>query len=428
MILTKINNDNKSYNWIIYYVILGIIQALWTNPSAFPPTILRLGMMIAVFAPILFHAELILFVIPFFMILRGNLSTDYQYMPDIGSVQFYILIEILALIIYYKKLDFKNIKYTYPLILLMIYMGLVDILFNGELGKYATNIFIASLLIPFIRTKLDFHIFSASLISVCVLLSIYYIIMFDKFVVTFNVTEELERSGWKDPNYYSTLLNYGFLVASLYIVNYLNSEFIIFNKKLLIITAITIFAAVVMCASRGGFICYGALLLIILATSKIKWYWYICAILIISATIFILYNNGIFDVLLYRLFEEESISTGTGRIGIWQKAINNFDIQPVYNIILGGGNFHRLTLTNGRDPHNEFVSILTDYGVIGFCLFIFMIIKLLQFKKKSIIIRNSPVLFLILSIISLSPFMYVYVCFLVLWISSLKIYTYKYYS
>ena len=127
--------------WILYFIFLGVIQTLWTNPSSFPPLPFRLIMTIGVFIPILFRRDLVLFVFPFFIILRGQLSTSYQYLPDIYSYSFYILLIIAAIIFHAKSIGRLNIKSILPLLLFCIYVVFVDVFATMEIGKYAINIF-----------------------------------------------------------------------------------------------------------------------------------------------------------------------------------------------------------------------------------------------------------------------------------------------
>ena len=92
------HKDIRTTNgWIIYFIILGIIQSLWTNLSAFPPLPLRLIMIAAVFTPAFIKYDLVIFIIPFSLILRGNLSSEYQYLPDIYSYYIYICLEIILI-------------------------------------------------------------------------------------------------------------------------------------------------------------------------------------------------------------------------------------------------------------------------------------------------------------------------------------------
>lgn len=419
--------QNKSISfWIIYYIFLGVIQALWTNTSIFPPTIFRIGMIFAVFAPIYLKHSLILLAIPFSIILRGNLSTEFQYLPDIYSYSFYIIIELSAIIFHHKKLNKNNLKTMTPIILLMLYMGFLDLIYNGELGPYTIHIFIAILLLPFIRNIQDFHILSASFVTVCCILSIYYIVMFDDFLVSWNKKEGLERSGWNDPNYFSTLLEYGFLASIIYLIGITKSSLWLFNKIILIGISIAIFIAVVMTASRAGFLCYLALLVTAFFNTKIKWYWYILGIGIVTATFFVMYNNGIFDLLLFRLFDEGNAESGGDRFDIWNIGLTNFNIQDFHALLFGKGYWHRIELSNGHDIHNEFLGILLDYGIVGTLLFSLFLISIISLTRSSFISRNITFIFYALCIISLSPFQYPYIGFLLIWIVMLKKFSFNF--
>lgn len=421
-----VKKDVRTTNgWIIYFIILGIIQSLWTNLSAFPPLPLRLIMIVATFAPAFIKYDLVIFVIPFSLILRGNLSSDYQYLPDIYSYYIYICLEIILIFWHYKKIKIINYKYFIPLIFIMIYMGFIDIIYNGEIGKYSIHIFISALLIPFIRTEKNIHLLSAALISVCAILSIHYFIMYDTFLETWNKTNEIERSGWNDPNYFSIMLDSGFMVSIMYIINSLNSKYFIFNKKTLIIISVIIFIAVVMTASRAGFLCFILLLIAVLTTSKIKFHWYIIGTLIIYSVFMYVYKSGVANTLIFRFFEEGNANTGGGRTEIWGAGLNNFNSQSWIKQVFGGGYWHRAQLTNGRESHNEFIAMILDYGYLGIILFLTMIISLCKIKKGKILLILLPVFYFIMSNISLSQFQYLNIGFILIWITSIKMYFVK---
>ena len=76
--------------WLIYYIVLGVIQAMWTNPSAFPPMPLRLAMNVAVFLPMLLRRECAIFGIPFFMILTELLLLFGGY--SVYSVENFVMV------------------------------------------------------------------------------------------------------------------------------------------------------------------------------------------------------------------------------------------------------------------------------------------------------------------------------------------------
>lgn len=400
--------------WVLYYLALGVIQALWTDSSTFPPTPFRIAMIVLVFGPTLYHCELILFAIPFSMTLRGYLSTGYSYLPDIYSYWLYIGIEVVALIIHRKRLNFSLCGKVRPLIVMMICFAIVDLIANGEIGKYAIHIFIGLLLIPHINEESDFHYISASLICVSLLLSVYYIIMYDRFLEAWGHTG-LERSGWADPNYFSIVLDAGFFVAMMYLLNFCKSVSILFNKIVLVGACILIALAVILTASRAGFLCIAFILLIAIFTAGLTLPKFILALVVIAGASIYLYSNGFMNLLYYRLFEQGNLDTGGDRTTIWKIMIDNFYQQKLSLQMFGGGYWHRRELTT-NDTHNEFLAILGDYGYVGLILFIAFLMSLTSKRKGYFWKNNASVCFYLLSIISLSPFAYVYIMFLILWI------------
>lgn len=405
--------------WVLYYLFLGLIQALWTNQSAFPPLPLRVGMIAAIFGPVLKRRELILFAIPFSMTLRGFLSTGYSFLPDVWSNWFYIGIILVVMLFHQKELNFSLYGKVRPLIFMMLLFAMVDIANNGEFGNYAIHIFIGLLLIPFFRDDTDFHFLSAAIITVSVLLSVYYIVMFDRFLDAWGNTG-IERSGWADPNYFSTTLDRGFLVAMMYLLGFCHSDLPFFNKKIMTASCLIIAAAVIMTASRAGFLCIAFILLIALFNARLKASQFMLAIIVIAVSIGYMYYKGMFEVLLYRLLEQGNLDTGGDRTTIWQTMLNNYGNQGLIYQLFGGGYLHRFELTGGADLHNELFAIMADYGYLGLLLFVVFLFSMVSFKQNEFWKQNIAAGFYVLSVVSLSPFQSVFILFLIVWIYAFK--------
>lgn len=412
--------DNTSL-WLIYYIILGVIQAMWTNPSAFPPLPLRLAMNVAVFFPMLLRRECAIFGIPFFMILRGQLGTDYQYMPDIHSYNIYIPVILLLLIIHYNGFTLKYLKVYAPLIFFLVYMWVIDILGISECGLYVTNLFIAFIYSLLISSKQDTKILLQALVSVCAILAAYYIIMFDQFLETWDAAEGIERSGWNDPNYFSTLLGIGLLLATLVLLRYVKCDFVLFTPLTLIAIIILIYIAIILTASRAGFISSSVILLFALIKSRPKLSTIFFSVSLLTICLIVMYRLGIFDTLLYRMLEQDNLDTGGGRTTIWLRVVQNFGDQSIINQFFGSGYWHRSLLSGGAEMHNELIAIWADYGYVGAVIFIFMILSMLFNNYRMDRVRSVAVMYYILMIVSLSPFQYINVGFLLVWILSLKL-------
>ena len=421
MIFLKSIQSKKQDLVILYYLLLGIIQAMWTNMSAFPPLPFRLLMIGAVVLPMVLKKEYIVFGVPFFMILRGQLATDYQYMPDVHSYGIYTVLLIGLLIIHRRTVTLKYLKVFTPMIILLVYMWIIDILGINQCGEYVHNLLIAILYSLFLTSEKDVHVLSFSLISACALLSVYYILMYNQFLEVWNKLEGIERSGWNDPNYFSTLLGVGFLLSALYVLGYIKTEMILCNRKLLILTMIAIFLAVVLTASRAGYIATSSILIFTIIKSRPNILKLLSTTCIIVLCVLIMYRCGIFDTLLYRLLEQGNLDTGGGRTDIWVRFIQNYKDQSYLNQIFGCGYWYRVQLSGGADMHNEFIAIWADYGFIGLVFYLLLIFSMLLHYDKTFNIRIIAVVYYILMVVSLSPFQYVNVGFFIVWVLSVRL-------
>ena len=134
------------------------------------------------------------------------------------------------------------------------------------------------------------------------------------------------------------------------------------------------FLAILLTASRTSFLCtFPTLLLILGSLSKLRKHW---RVIIIS--IFI----GSFFVVI-PMVPEQSIERVTntstelsddnfnGRIKIWREGVGIFLDHPLLGV--GSGAFRAAAVENRKVAHNFVVAILAELGIIGFCLFIFLL-------------------------------------------------------
>ena len=291
----------------------------------------------------------------------------------------------------------------------------------GEMGTYAKYCIIPIVTAFFIKDEKSLHLLSAGFIMSCTILAIYYYLNYDKFLVTWSSAEQLERSGWCDPNYFSTTLAMGYMFAMMYLFGILKSSLVIFRPIILALSCTFIALAVVLLASRAGFLCISIITMIFLFLSKIKLKWFFLAISFIVLVVGYMFVNGYFEVLLFRLFEQGNTNDAGGRTGIWINVIENYQYQDFFKILFGGGYWNRVNLTGGYDTHNEAVAILADYGIIGILLYFLFLTKLIS-KKKYI---SIPLFFYILIVFSLSPFQYPTISFFLVWVCMAKMINFK---
>lgn len=413
-----INIDNFL---IIFFLLLAILQALWTNESSFPPTAARLLMISACFIPLFFKVEYVSFAFVLFSILRGNLSTAYSYLPDINSVGIYILFVLILFIFHYPKISTRLIPLGPIYLFLLFYWFIVD-LFNGVFGgSYPTLLFLSLLIGAFCKTRRAFHLMSLGFIFASLILSVYYFCMFDKFLADWG-GDGLARSGWKDPNYFSTTLAYGYIISMFYILGYLKSDLLwLKNKFSLYLTPFVILAAIILLASRGTFISVLLSTIILLLCSKVYFKWKLCFILLLIISSSLFFYLGYFDTLFFRLVDEGNMDSGGSRTFIWQNLIAAYQEQGALLRIFGGGDHHHIALIN-EHVHNELLTILSDYGIVGVCIYLCYLLKvsISALRNKSMVLFIA-LFFYVLTTLSLSPFSYINSFLYVIWMTNMLI-------
>ena len=388
---------------------------------AFPPLLFRFAMIAAVFFPMIFNRELVVFGFPFFLILRGQLSTAYQYLPDSNSAFFYLSVLLVLGLFHWKSMRTVDMRVYLPIFIFLLYMAVVDLMATESIGKYVVNLFLALFYSFFIGNNRDIEVFSASLVLVCAFSAIYYIVMYDQFLIVWDTANDLQRSGWKDPNYFSTFINTGFLLSLLYLFAVLKSSLFVFSKLNLLVFSIVIPIAVILTASRAGFLSLAFVLILSLILSRPTFKVFLLVSLFAVVSVVVLYSQGTFDLLLYRLLGEGNMNTGGERTIVWGLAMMNYVRQSFILQIFGGGYWHRTDLTGGFETHNEFLAVLLDYGAVGLALFLIVLLSMASFRKDVYSLpRNLGIVFCVLSMVSLSPLQYVNICFLLMYILCLK--------
>ena len=401
----------EDYFWLLYYVILAAIQGAWISP-VLPPMFSRIGVCVAIFAPLFFKYELIPFAIIFMRCFNRYLVTDYNYLPN--DISFFLLALAVLMFIHQRRVSMKNLRNVRPLFILVIYFGLIDILTNLSFGDCFMFALLPLFIVPFITTERSFHLMSVGFIAYSTALSVYYFINYKNYLVSINFEDQIERAQWADPNYMSVALGMGFTICVLYIMNLIESPIKYMKRIVLIPCAVLIAATIIMLASRGGFFCMVFVLVVLLFKSRIKARWWIFGAIFIFAVGYYLLINGFFDVLLYRLFEEGTLQSGDGRQNIWEKFFHSVGGQNIFYYIFGGGYMHRLTLSGGLDLHNDFLSLFADYGIIGLLCYLSVYFKLLKRRRESIVF--IPLLFIAVAEFFVSNFLYSFISFFFVWI------------
>jgi O-antigen ligase len=206
--------------------------------------------------------------------------------------------------------------------------------------------------------------------------------------------------GIADRNYISSLLSFGAVVLFQSIITRKS------YKLLLYLLFIIIIIAQILLLYRGVLLSTIAGVLYVLFTLK-KPIQGIFISFMLLLTLLIIHNTGILDDFVKSRLFHESLSTGSGRTGIWSNTLGQVSNQSVLKILFGGGYKSHLLLTNGISIHNNYLEILVDFGVVGFVTYIFTLISGFRYgdsQQKLIIVCFS-----IISL-TLTPYMYLIYC------------------
>lgn len=225
---------------------------------------------------------------------------------------------------------------------------------------------------------------SIAFIIVTIVLCYYFIFFRDNFTESYGkYGTNLERILWTDPNYLGCVIGMGTMCCGIKLTDKTLNKFI----RLILVLIIGISLMVlVMNASRGAIVAVLLSSSILFITSPVKLFYKFVFLGLVIAFLYVLYNNGYFELLEYRV---ENDSTGSGRTIIWERRLKEFAQGPTSNIIFGYGHKEALILGTGTTYligcHNDYIAFLVTYGIIGLFLFLnilaFPIVKIISTKQ-----------------------------------------------
>jgi len=176
------------------------------------------------------------------------------------------------------------------------------------------------------------------------------------------------------------------------------------NRKIkitMVILFIINFAALLFSGSRAAFFGVIASFLFIIINQRNKIY-FILLIILLIIPLFLPFN--IYD-RLYDSFQSLLSGTGDQRIYIWKNALDMFRLRPLtgvgigqypiyYKIYEGAPVKYRIF----THAHNIYLHILAELGLIGLCIFLWLIYKIIKFTIINYNnIKNDVVLFALLA-------------------------------
>ena len=349
-----------------------------------PNVVIRFGYLVALVLPLVKRTELFPAVIICTLGIAKN-TFAYPLMPT--DMYYYVILALAFAIISLKRRGF-HIVINSSFIIVFIFVLLNDLFLQGSLSSIEAIFLICILFYLCLDNieKIDTQYLALSFMLISLTISFWALFFPEAQVNSYNVTEDLEQTGWKDPNYLCATLGMGIMVAV--------KDLLVGNKKkrYIIISILTVLAttlAMLQLASRAAILSVVVAVVTLFFSSNSKRWTKITVITLAVLFVMFLYSNQYMDFLLAR-FDTEN-GTVNNRTVIWLSKIKEFFGNG--NLIdwtfgIGQRNGVKIGITvgnavNGMSTHNDFLSMLIYYGFVGVGLFLRMISYPLRICQKA---------------------------------------------
>lgn len=392
---------------LIYYLVLFLILLVWNNTDAPPATPLRIAFLVALILPGLRERNAL---IPAALICFWGVSSNgyaYTYMPYTTSL--YTVIVLLAVLLNMGKSSPVRLYEKKNMWIFLIYVTVVNVCTKFGVDQLSHTLLITILFLSLISDgdKEALNIIECSFIFMTIGISILSLSAREQILLN-SVSYDIdsERIAWVDPNYMGVQVEMGAIVA---LFKLFDEQVLSLPVKLISILAITLaLPTILMTGSRGAVLCIAVVfLLLFLVTDTKLWVKLIIVSAIIAFCVY-LYTNEFFDLFLTRVQNDES--SGSGRLDIWKAKYDAFITDGnILTLLFGFGSFGGMMLgySHLQGFHNDYLSFLCCFGVIGFVLFLFYLLLPCKIVNKSSYAKYKVIagtVFLLVSITTLEPF------------------------
>lgn len=169
--------------------------------------------------------------------------------------------------------------------------------------------------------------------------------------------------------------------------------FFIKGKKLRYILLLVAFFMCILSFKRGAIVTLPVMVLAYILTKgkihnkQFKNIWLLIVAFGIFAVI-INYIDGLYDGLLLSRFTSEELATGSGRDHLREMALSAIDKRDTLTYFFGTGPGTTVSYL-GTGAHNEWIEAMFCYGIVGICLYLWMVLSGARFAYKLIKMRSE---------------------------------------
>lgn len=331
----------------------------------------------------------------------GTYGFAFNYFPyDMGM---YVVIAIIGILFNSTSFNYTPNKIWWAV---LIYTLLVNLINSFNIPNFVFSL-ATTILMVFYLGKNPKNNLSLLLNCFCIAslsLSVIYLLNFDKFLKTYDAVNNMERSGWTDPNYLSCIIGMGVVTALYLLLSARKSS--VYAKLFWTATLAISFISQVLLASRGGILAVSLPCAILVFMTKTKVQYKI--LIIIGLIIFLiwLYQNSYFELLSYRMEHDEG--GGSGRTDIWINKLIDYSHLNPFEQLFGVGYERSIAMggsASGTAFHNDYIAVLCQYGVTGFLGFLYFLISpFLKASKSRKIPVSAFIIYIVVACLTLEPF------------------------
>jgi len=368
----------------IYYLAIILALVLYTNMDSSPSMLVRLAYLAALVIPLVKRTEWFPAIIICAFGIADN-TFAYPLMPT--DLIYYVVLALAFAILTLSRREYHTeIHPLFPMAL--VYVALNDIALQGELSDMSIVFFIFILFFLCLEGQnVNEGIQILPISFILISLAICYWVLFcpEAEINSYNKLDEMEQKVWSDPNYLSAILGMGLVIAVRDLFKGDNKALYAF---ILVLTVFGSTVAMLTLASRGAIISVILSVAALFVLSKTKRRTKVVAILLAAVFIVFLYTNQYTDFFVARIEAEDG--TGTHRTEIWYSKLRAFlALENPISWFLGVGQSEGTQLgdylgqtVKALSTHNDYLSILIYYGIVGLALLYSVITYPLRICKK----------------------------------------------
>lgn len=300
----------------------------------------------------------------------------------------------------HKSLLWFYILYIYAIASLVLHVDIAPD-FNFLINGAFMFVFLYFLTISKDKYLINLLKYAIVAISIVCLIGLFN---YDNLVGEYDTSlGDVERLEWKDANYFSFFIGL-MLLFTLYLAKAARSKG---YQRLYTGVALLLLVTMASLISRGAIVSLVIAVIYYYRKDLLRWrnLGYVFFVLIVLGG---LYYVGLLDGLIMR-FLSEDVQTGSGRTDIWAIGLDTFFSKSPTTILFGAGEGQAASMAyiNGSywSPHNNYLAIMYNYGIIGLSIFCYWLVSMFVLSKTREC--RAAVLFIIVNCMTIVPFTYV---------------------